>query len=49
MFFAQLGATPVYVDVQLDAYVPTVDAILGAITPKTKLIWLPNLIGAKPG
>lgn len=43
----QLGATPVFCDVQLQAYVPSVDQILEKITPKTKCILVPNLVGNK--
>uniref|UniRef100_A0A6V2E289 RmlD-like substrate binding domain-containing protein n=1 Tax=Ditylum brightwellii TaxID=49249 RepID=A0A6V2E289_9STRA len=45
---AQLGVTPVFVDVELGTYVPSVDAIIDAITPRTVMIWLPNLVGSKP-
>ena len=44
----QLGATPIFVDVERDSYVPSIAAVLAAITPRTVLIWLPNLVGAKP-
>jgi len=44
----QLGVKPVFVDVEESRYVPSVDAIVAAITPRTKMIWLPNLVGAKP-
>merc|ERR1719197_1438209 len=44
----QLGLKPVFVEVEVGRYVPTVDAVLQAITPKTKCIMLPNLIGSKP-
>mmetsp|Transcript_51123 Transcript_51123/g.84913 ORF Transcript_51123/g.84913 Transcript_51123/m.84913 type:complete len:423 (+) Transcript_51123:163-1431(+) len=43
----QLGATPVFCDVEHRRYVPTVDAIMSIITPKTKVIFIPNLIGSK--
>jgi CDP-4-dehydro-6-deoxyglucose reductase, E1 len=43
----QLGATPVFCDVQLRAYVPSVDQIMDKITPKTKCILVPNLVGNK--
>jgi CDP-6-deoxy-D-xylo-4-hexulose-3-dehydrase len=43
----QLGLKPVFIDVEPGRYVPTVDAILAAITPKTKCCFLPNLIGSK--
>jgi len=44
----QLQLRPVFVDVEAGRYVPTVDAVLAAITPRTKCIMLPNLIGSKP-
>ena len=43
----QLGATPVFCDVQLQAYVPSVDQIMEKVTPKTKCILVPNLVGNK--
>mmetsp|Transcript_25928 Transcript_25928/g.56301 ORF Transcript_25928/g.56301 Transcript_25928/m.56301 type:complete len:805 (-) Transcript_25928:308-2722(-) len=43
-----LGLKPVFVDVEPGRYVPTVEAILAAITPRTKCLLLPNLIGSKP-
>ena len=44
----QLGLKPVFVDVEVGRYVPSVEAILGAITPRTGCLMLPNLIGSKP-
>lgn len=44
----QLGLTPVFCDVQLNAYVPSVEQVLACITPKTKVVMLPNLIGNTP-
>ena len=41
----QLGLKPVFCDVILTAYVPSVDAILEKITPDTRAIMIPNLIG----
>ena len=43
----QLGATPVFCDVQLQAYVPSVDQIMEKVTPKTTCILVPNLVGNK--
>lgn len=43
----QLGLEPVFCDVEPDRYVPTVDMIVKAITPKTKCILVPNLAGSK--
>jgi len=44
----QLGYTPVFCDVVLNAYVPSVRSIIKKITDKTKAIMVPNLIGNKP-
>lgn len=44
----QLGYKPVFCDVILNAYIPTIDAIVEVITEKTKAIMIPNLIGNKP-
>ena len=44
----QLGFKPVFCDVGLNTYVPTVDAVLACITPATRAIMLPNLIGNLP-
>jgi len=44
----QLGITPVFVDVEPARYVPSVAAILAAITPKTRVLLIPNLVGSKP-
>jgi CDP-6-deoxy-D-xylo-4-hexulose-3-dehydrase len=41
----QLGLRPVFCDVMPTAYVPSVDAVLEKITPRTRVIMLPNLIG----
>mmetsp|Transcript_99504 Transcript_99504/g.172722 ORF Transcript_99504/g.172722 Transcript_99504/m.172722 type:complete len:438 (+) Transcript_99504:82-1395(+) len=43
----QLGFKPKFIDVVPGRYVPTVDAILEAITPQTKCLFIPNLIGSK--
>merc|ERR1719414_489191 len=43
----QLGLEPVFCDSEADRYVPSVDMILKAITPKTKVILVPNLAGSK--
>lgn len=43
----QLGIKPIFVDVELRTYVPSVEAILMAITPDTGCIFIPNLIGSK--
>jgi len=44
----QLGATPVFCDVTLNKYVPEIEDIVKLITPKTKCIIIPNLIGNSP-
>jgi CDP-6-deoxy-D-xylo-4-hexulose-3-dehydrase len=44
----QLGARPVFCDSDHARYVPSAEAVLAVITPKTKAIFLPNLIGSKP-
>lgn len=44
----QLGYVPVFCDVELDGYVPSVDSVLEKITNKTRVIMLPNLIGNTP-
>jgi CDP-6-deoxy-D-xylo-4-hexulose-3-dehydrase len=42
----QSGATPVFVDVELGTYAPTVDAIAAAIGPRTKAVMLAHTMGA---
>ena len=44
----QLGFKPVFVDVELTTYVPTVDDIINMIDNEVKAIMVPNLIGNKP-
>lgn len=44
----QIGLKPIFCDVELGTYVPSVDQIYEKITENTKLILLPNLIGSKP-
>ena len=44
----QLGFQPVFVDVGLTSYVPTVADILALIDDDVKAIMVPNLIGNKP-
>jgi CDP-6-deoxy-D-xylo-4-hexulose-3-dehydrase len=43
----QLGFVPIFCDVELTAYVPSIKSILSKITPRTKVIMIPNLIGNK--
>lgn len=44
----QLGHIPVFCDVELNTYVPTLEQIIEKITIETKVIMLPNLIGNTP-
>ena len=44
----QLGAKVVFCDVQQNYYVPSVDQVIEKLTPNTKVILLPNLLGNKP-
>ena len=44
----QLGFKPVFCDVGLISYVPTVEAIIALIDDEVKAIMVPNLIGNKP-
>ena len=44
----QLGLNPVFCDVGLDTYVPNVEQLQEVVTPDTKCIILPNLIGNVP-
>lgn len=44
----QLGYRPVFCDIGLTSYVPTVADIVDKVTDNTKAIMLPNLIGNKP-
>jgi len=44
----QLGYEPIFIDSNLTSYVPDISDILDAITPDTKAIMVPNLIGIKP-
>ena len=44
----QLGFKPVFCDVGLNTYVPYYGDIIKLITPNTKAIMIPNLIGNKP-
>lgn len=41
----QLGLKPVFCDVELKKYVPSVEQIMSVVTEKTKCIIVPNLIG----
>lgn len=44
----QLGLKPIFCDVGLTTYVPSLDQIAEKITSETKVIMIPNLIGNKP-
>ena len=44
----QLGFKPVFCDVILNAYVPSIESVIEKITENTKVIMVPNLIGNKP-
>ena len=44
----QCGLVPVFIDVEPDTYVIDTDSILQMITPKTKAMMIPNLIGNLP-
>jgi len=44
----QLGFNPVFCDVELTSYVPSVEQLRKVVTPNTKCILIPNLIGNVP-
>lgn len=44
----QLGYRPIFCDVEINTYVPSVIQVIEKITNETKVIMLPNLIGNKP-
>ena len=44
----QLGLKPVFCDVDLKAYVPSVKDVVSLISERTRAIMIPNLIGNKP-
>lgn len=44
----QVGLKPVFCDVQLNKYVASVDQLKEVVTPNTKCIIIPNLIGNTP-
>lgn len=43
----QLGLKPIFCDVELNKYVPSIEQIISKVTPQTKAIMIPNLIGNK--
>jgi CDP-6-deoxy-D-xylo-4-hexulose-3-dehydrase len=44
----QLGLSPVFCDVEIDSYVPSVQQVIDLVDDYVKVIMLPNLIGNKP-
>lgn len=44
----QIGLTPVFCDVGINTYVPTVEHLQKVVTPHTKCLLIPNLIGNVP-
>ena len=44
----QLGLKPIFCDVELTSYVPSLKQVIDKITDNTKVIMIPNLIGNKP-
>ena len=44
----QLGLKPKFCDVNPTSYVPTVEQLKGVVTPNTKCILIPNLVGNTP-
>lgn len=44
----QLGLKPVFCDVELTTYVPSVQDVVSLINENTRVIMIPNLIGNKP-
>jgi CDP-6-deoxy-D-xylo-4-hexulose-3-dehydrase len=45
---SQTGMVPIFCDTEIGKYVPSVDQIKAVVTPKTKILLIPNLIGNKP-
>ena len=44
----QLGLVPSFIDIELNKYIVNTEEIEGAITAKTKAIFIPNLLGNIP-
>lgn len=44
----QMRAKPVFCDVQVNTFVPTVEQVMACLTEKTKAIYIPDLAGSKP-
>lgn len=43
----QCGLKPVFIDSEVDTFLPTIDSIKAKITPRTTAIMVPNLLGNK--
>lgn len=43
----QCGLTPVFIDSEIDTFLPTIESITAKITDKTTAIMIPNLLGNK--
>lgn len=41
----QLGLEPVFCDVWAETSLPTVEQVMGVVTPQTRVVMIPNLIG----
>ncbi|MBF05478.1 NarL family transcriptional regulator [bacterium] len=44
----QKGLVPVFVDVEQDTYIVNIDSVKAAITPKTRVLMIPSLLGNVP-
>lgn len=44
----QIRAKIKFIDSDKRAYVPTVDQVMNGVTPETKVVFIPNLVGNKP-
>lgn len=44
----QVGAKPVFCDVEMGRYIPSIDQIRSVVTDRTKVLLIPNLIGSLP-
>jgi CDP-4-dehydro-6-deoxyglucose reductase, E1 len=43
----QAGLTPIFVDSEINTFLPTIEAIRSKITPQTTAVMIPNLLGNK--
>jgi CDP-4-dehydro-6-deoxyglucose reductase, E1 len=43
----QCGLTPVFIDSEIDTFLPTIESIVAKITPQTTAVMIPNLLGNK--